>query len=81
MGNLPFYIVEHARKKMPLTEWDTLFANAHFEFADIIESPTSVPEDSKRLAARQCSASDFANNNQTRTYYESNKNFIMLCPA
>lgn len=28
MGNLPFYMIEHAREKIPLSDWDVLFAAA-----------------------------------------------------
>jgi len=37
MGNLPFYVIEHKRALLPLTEWDTLFANAEFEYEDMVE--------------------------------------------
>ena len=35
MGNLPFYLIEHNRKPLPVTELDTLFSHADFEFVDI----------------------------------------------
>ena len=43
MGNLPFYIVEHKRAQVPLSEWDTVFANAEFEFIDVAKKQ-NVPD-------------------------------------
>jgi len=62
MGNLPFYIIEHKREKIPLSGWDTLFANAEFEFVDMIESKEVKAADAVRTRARQCQLKDFENN-------------------
>ena len=85
MGNLPFYLVEHARKPIPLSESAFLFRNAEFEFVDTVHNNTSSDSSKKatlkKERARQCEAKDFANNNSTKAYYESHKDYVMLCPA
>jgi hypothetical protein len=65
---------------MPLTEWDTLFESAEFEFVDMIESSKGKDEGGK-ARARQCQAKDFNNNDRTRAYYDAHKEHIMLCPS
>ena len=59
MGNLPFYLIEHNRKPLPVTELDTLFSYADFEFVDVLKT------DSKPMMARQCIEKDFNNNDAT----------------
>jgi hypothetical protein len=38
MRNLPFYIIEHGRKNMKISEWDKLFSMAELEFVDVIKT-------------------------------------------
>ena len=52
MGNIPFYIVEHKREKILLTEWDALFEMAEFEFDDMVEVNSKKAEDSATTRAR-----------------------------
>ena len=81
MGNLPFYVIEHKRALIPLAEWDTLFANAEFEYEDMVEQEDKRIPMSNRTRARQCKEEDFSNDDATKAYYGSYKQYIMLCPA
>jgi len=79
MGNLPFYIVEHKRVRVPVSEMKTLFANAEFEFIDMAE--TKNVKKGKSARARLCTEKDFDNNDSTKRYFEANKDFVLLCPS
>ena len=51
-GNLPFYIIEHRRQKIPLEKWDELMSHAVFEFDDTIEVKSVRSTDSKKTKAK-----------------------------
>ena len=50
MGNLPFYLIEHDRKPLPISEFDTLYSYADFEFVDL--QSTNLKPKAKPMKAR-----------------------------